>query len=101
MSGIAEDMTLEEMRQSRSYFVQLAQERNDEFDRLRARVAELEGAVRACFDEDDLIPFHTEEGEQWYTVSRGGQKAQCFGVSTLATQELRRLVPRLAEKEQR
>ncbi len=47
MSASAEDMTLEEMRTSRSYFVRLAQERNDEIDLLRARVAELESAIRA------------------------------------------------------
>ena len=57
MSGIAEDMTLEEMRQSRSYFVQLAQERNDEIDRLRARVAELEYAIRSVQREHRKMPL--------------------------------------------
>lgn len=65
----------------------------DEIDRLRARVAELEAAIRACFDEDDLIPLGSADGEHWYCVSAGGQKAQVFGISSPETQELRRLVP--------
>ncbi|MDA8332760.1 MAG: hypothetical protein M0027_16440 [Candidatus Dormibacteraeota bacterium] len=37
----------DELRQSLLYYAKLAQERDDEIDRLRERVAELEAAIRA------------------------------------------------------
>lgn len=56
-----------------------------EIDRLRTRVAELEEAVRACFDDDDLIPLPSEDGERWYVVTPYGEKSHCWGISTVET----------------